>query len=70
MMGPWGGQKAKHCWVNPSGLTRVVFASSLDCCPEVLHWGSFLPRSSKEKALESSSALTWIYPGRSCGTGR
>lgn len=64
MMEPWGGQISKHCWVNPSGLTRVVFASSLGCCPEVLHWGSFLPRSSKEKALEWQLCSPVDLPGK------
>lgn len=57
-MGPWGGQISKHCWVNPFGLTRVVFASSLGCCPEMLHWGSFLRLLSKEKSTGMAALLS------------
>lgn len=64
------GQISKHCWVNPFGVTGVVFP---------FPWAAALSRLSpapsssvcrREKRWNGTSALLWIYPGRSYGTGR
>lgn len=67
-MGPWGEQISKHCWVNPLGVTGLCLSLPLAAA---LRCFTLAPSSSvcqREKHWNGSSALPWIYSGRSYGT--